>query len=109
MAADEEKLQIASNGAMTSRPSKASRASASARATKTKPSAAAWDTSIQFLKGVGEKVASLLARGDVHSLWDLLLFMPRSYEDRRKLFTIDEMIEAAMTHQTVMGRGTIES
>ena len=38
---------------------------------------------IQFLKGVGPKLGELLAKRDIHSVWDLLHYYPRAYEDRR--------------------------
>ncbi len=39
------------------------------------------DTSVQFLKGVGEKRAALLAKLNIHTVGDLLLHFPRQYED----------------------------
>jgi ATP-dependent DNA helicase RecG len=68
-----------------------------------------WNTEIKFLKGVGDKLASLFAKGELRTLWDLLLCLPRSYEDRRRFFSYDEMIEAAQNGQVVLGRATIES
>jgi len=37
----------------------------------------------QFVKGVGPKIGMLLARKGLKTVEDLLLFMPRKYEDRR--------------------------
>ena len=39
------------------------------------------DTSIQYLKGVGEKRAALYRKLDIHTIRDLLYFFPRSYLD----------------------------
>ena len=39
------------------------------------------DTSIQFVKGVGEKRAALFARLNIHTVDDLLRHYPRDYED----------------------------
>src|SRR5512133_3436000 len=39
------------------------------------------DAPVQFLKGVGPKRADALARLEVHSARDLLLHVPRRYED----------------------------
>ncbi len=39
------------------------------------------DTSVQFLKGVGEKRAALLAKLGIHTVGDLLAHYPRQYED----------------------------
>ncbi|MCS6772182.1 MAG: ATP-dependent DNA helicase RecG [Kiritimatiellae bacterium] len=42
-----------------------------------------WSTPVQYLKGVGANRAALLARLDIHTVRDLLLTLPRRYEDRR--------------------------
>ncbi|MBP5303797.1 MAG: ATP-dependent DNA helicase RecG [Clostridia bacterium] len=39
------------------------------------------DTSIQYVKGVGEKRAALFARLDIHTVGDLLKHYPREYAD----------------------------
>jgi ATP-dependent DNA helicase RecG len=41
--------------------------------------------------GVGPKTAAALARKEIHSVEDLLLFLPRSYEDRRELSEIQDL------------------
>jgi len=41
------------------------------------------DTSLQYLKGVGPKLASLFARHDIRTVGELLEFYPRAYEDQR--------------------------
>lgn len=41
------------------------------------------ETPIQFLKGVGPKLADILRAKGVHNVGDLLQWYPRAYEDRR--------------------------
>jgi ATP-dependent DNA helicase RecG len=67
-----------------------------------------WDLEVKYLKGVGEKLSQFFAKADVYSLWDLLLFLPRTYEDRRKMHSYVEMQELAQTEETVLGVGVIE-
>jgi len=43
---------------------------------------------IQFVKGVGPKLAKLLSKKGVLTLEDALYFLPRDYEDRRKITPI---------------------
>lgn len=40
---------------------------------------------IQFVKGVGPKLAKLLSKKGISTLEDALYFLPRDYEDRRRL------------------------
>lgn len=42
-----------------------------------------WDTSVQFVKGVGPKLLEVLARAEIHTVGELLLYFPRAYLDRR--------------------------
>lgn len=49
------------------------------------------EMSVQFLKGVGTKVAYLLAAKNIVTIEDLLFFLPRRYEDRRSVGTIGEL------------------
>ena len=42
------------------------------------------DTSIQFIKGVGPKLAELFARKGLKTVQDFVEFYPRSYEDQRQ-------------------------
>lgn len=46
--------------------------------------------SIKYLKGVGEKRAAMLAKLGVSTLWDLLTFYPRTYEDWSKITAIKD-------------------
>lgn len=48
-------------------------------------------SSIRYLKGVGARVAELLARLGVHTVEDILYFFPRRYEDRRGLVPLREL------------------
>ncbi len=46
--------------------------------------------SIKYLKGVGEKRAAMLAKLGIFTLWDLLTFYPRTYEDWSKITPIKD-------------------
>ena len=46
------------------------------------------NASIKYLKGVGEKRAALLSKLGITTLWDLLTFYPRTYEDWSSLVSI---------------------
>jgi ATP-dependent DNA helicase RecG len=46
------------------------------------------ETPIQYLKGVGPKLAGIFARVGVITVEDLLYFLPRAYEDRRTILPI---------------------
>lgn len=67
-----------------------------------------WDVDVQFLKGVGPKLVQLFGKADVRTLWDLLLFLPRTYEDRRRLCSYAELVNAAASDAPVLARGVIE-
>lgn len=47
--------------------------------------------SIQYVKGVGPKLASQLSKKGVHTIEDALFFLPRAYEDRRRIQRIAEL------------------
>ncbi len=40
------------------------------------------ETEVRFLRGVGDKVAQVLAKLDIYTVGDLLFHLPRRYEDR---------------------------
>ncbi|MFN3690973.1 MAG: DEAD/DEAH box helicase, partial [Fimbriimonadales bacterium] len=42
------------------------------------------ETEVQYLKGVGPKVAQVLSKLNIYTLGDLLFHLPRRYEDRRR-------------------------
>lgn len=62
------------------------------------------DTEIQFVKGVGPKLAPTFQKLGIHSVRDLLLHVPRRYEDRRNLPPI--RLARPGQHLTVRGRIT---
>jgi ATP-dependent DNA helicase RecG len=45
---------------------------------------------IRFVKGVGEKLALVLGRKGLTTIEDLLFYLPRTYEDRRRIFDISD-------------------
>ncbi|RQW86922.1 MAG: ATP-dependent DNA helicase RecG [Geobacter sp.] len=49
------------------------------------------ETSLRFIKGVGPKMAELLARKGMHTVEDALYLLPNRYEDRRRLRRIEEL------------------
>ena len=48
-------------------------------------------TEVQFLKGIGPRVAETLATKGIHTLEDLLYYLPFRYEDRINPRTIEEL------------------
>lgn len=58
--------------------------------------------SIQFIQGVGPRIAALLARKNLSTVEDLLYFLPRRYEDRRTISRIAETVPGI--RQTIVGR-----
>jgi ATP-dependent DNA helicase RecG len=48
-------------------------------------------TSIQYVKGVGPKLAKLFEKKEIRTVEDALYFLPRCYEDRRNLKKISEL------------------
>ncbi len=57
---------------------------------------------VQFLKGVGPKMAQRFAAKKITSVEDLLLFLPRTYEDRREIKKINRLETGKI--QTVIGK-----
>lgn len=51
------------------------------------------ETSLQYLKGVGPKLASVLAKRGLRTVRDLIHYYPRSYEDRRAARNIASLQE----------------
>ena len=49
------------------------------------------ETSIQFIKGVGPKLAEALGKKGVQTVEDALYLLPHRYEDRRELLTISKL------------------
>ncbi|MBK9294485.1 MAG: ATP-dependent DNA helicase RecG [Oligoflexia bacterium] len=50
-----------------------------------------FDTPIQYLKGVGPKIAALLARKEIFQVGDILTWFPRSYEDLKAAKHISQL------------------
>lgn len=50
------------------------------------------DTPIQYVKGIGPKLAELLARRQIHRVLDLLEYYPRAFEDRRAARNISSLV-----------------
>jgi ATP-dependent DNA helicase RecG len=48
-------------------------------------------TGVQFIKGVGPKLAELLAKRSIHTVEDALFCLPHRYEDRRQLIPIRQL------------------
>ena len=48
---------------------------------------------VQFVKGVGPKIAKKLNKKGIFNVEDLLFFLPRDYEDRREVTPIAELFE----------------
>jgi len=48
---------------------------------------------VQFLRGIGPSIAKKLAKKNIHTLEDLLYFLPKDYEDRRKVVPIGDLRE----------------
>jgi ATP-dependent DNA helicase RecG len=57
---------------------------------------------IQYVKGVGPKIAEILAKRGIKNVEDALYYFPRRYEDRRRIKKISEL--EPYTHETVMGK-----
>ncbi|MFI5323768.1 MAG: ATP-dependent DNA helicase RecG, partial [Thermodesulfobacteriota bacterium] len=57
---------------------------------------------IQFVKGVGPRIASLLGKKGIETVEDALFYFPRTYEDRRTVKSISK-IEPGK-RETVMGK-----
>lgn len=55
------------------------------------------DTNIQYLKGVGPKMAELLSKIGIFCVRDLMEYYPRNYEDRTKLTDIANFVQGEAT------------
>ena len=60
-------------------------------------------TNVQYLKGVGPRIASLLAKLGVHTAGDLLYHKPRAWQDRSRL----KPISKAAKGETAMFSGRV--
>ena len=50
------------------------------------------DTSLQYIKGVGPRLAELFRKKDIYSIEDALYFLPRTYEDRQHFKPLKDLI-----------------
>ncbi len=66
------------------------------------------NNSVQFLKGVGPNIAKKFAKKNINTIEDLLFFLPRDYEDRRKIIPIGDLTEGqrAVVFGEVLKSGT---
>jgi len=72
---------------------------------KTHPDADTSSPSVAQLRGVGPRVERLLAKKSIHTVYDLLFYSPRKYDDRRKIVRISE----AAPEEFCTVRGTVVS
>ena len=49
-------------------------------------------TDVRVIAGIGEQRAKLLDKLGIHTLFDLISYFPRAYEDRRSLLSIRELV-----------------
>ncbi len=49
------------------------------------------NSDIKTVKGVGDKKSALFAKMGIYSVWDLIYYFPRSYEDRRTFLSIGSL------------------
>ena len=49
------------------------------------------NSSVQYIKGVGDKMAKYLNKLDICTIYDILIFYPREYEDRRRINVFREL------------------
>lgn len=63
---------------------------------------------VQYIKGVGPRLASVFFTRDIKTIKDLLYFFPRKYEDRSQLSLVKDLAEGSsaslevMVHQSFM-------
>lgn len=60
------------------------------------------EISVQFVKGVGPRIASVLKKKGIESVEDALNYFPRAYEDRRTVKSISKLTPGQ--RETVMGK-----
>lgn len=56
------------------------------------------DTPVQYLKGVGPRLAELLQKRSIYTAWDMLFYLPFKYVDRRSVHSVRDLPVA--NHQT---------
>ena len=60
--------------------------------------------SVTSLKGIGPKKAALLEKLGIYTLGDMLMHIPRDYQDRRNVCSISELQE----ERAVLIQGTVK-
>ena len=50
-----------------------------------------WNKQLQYIKGIGPKKAKLFEKLEIKTLYDLITYYPREYDDRSKLKKISEL------------------
>lgn len=66
------------------------------------PKSSIFESSPQFVKGVGPKRVKILQRLGVRDIWDLIYYFPRRYEDRSHIKPISQVREGNL--ETIKGR-----
>lgn len=59
-------------------------------------------TDVRYIRGIGEQRAKALGRLGIHSLWDLISYFPRRYEDRTQIRQISNLSPGETTCVTAM-------
>jgi len=99
-----EELKTTINSSPTSRPIHLHDQLTVQRILELKEALAKLTLPVQYLKGVGPKMAARFAVKKIETVEDLLYFLPRTYEDRREIRKINRL-EVGKT-QTIIGRVT---
>jgi len=62
------------------------------------------DDEVRFVKGVGEALAQVLAKLNIYTVFDLLMHLPRRYEDRTHFRTLSQVVpgEAVTVHGSIV-------
>jgi ATP-dependent DNA helicase RecG len=96
-----EKLKTTMNSISASQPQHLRDETTLQRISDLKDAMAKLTVPIQYLKGVGPKMAERFAAKKIATVEDLLYFLPRAYEDRREIKKINKL-EPGKT-QTIIG------
>lgn len=57
--------------------------------------------SVKYCKGVGPRYETILEKKNIRTLFDLIMFFPRDYEDRTKTLKISEALQKPNTNSVV--------
>lgn len=61
-----------------------------------------FEKSIKYCKGVGSRYANILAKKNIFTVYDLITFFPRTYEDRRKILSISEAFKNKENNSVIL-------